>query len=1614
MDVSHGQIAFAASGSRDHKQIFSHTPPHHIGRLDTLFLLPVWAAASLVLIGLTLAYRPVSSWMKKTFGKRKTYAPFFEDEEDDGQAAPTATYMPSKGLFNDFKAHVDDIGRYIFGFELARLACLMALLGLSIYATIYAEAPTLPKNQVGPAGIDNGSLDILKKKHSKHRKNKHRNNSTLNDLSTQEWAEFSVSVFYMYCAILSFSLLCLKTKSRLRSAIFVHSHFLLIAAWILYVYRDLYPLATFNLISVDTLHVAPWVTWSRVAILSFAAIVLPLFRPRHYRPVDPSEPQTEAHPEQVASIISLLTFQFVNPLIRKAQKMDSLPYDDLPPMTDYDRARYLSEKHMSKLDPIRRKQKGLPPRHLFVGLAHTFWKEYLVMAFLMVVKCVMDFASPIGINQLLNYLQSNGEHAQIRPIVWVLWLFLGPVLGSMAFHTYIFITTRCLVRTEAIFSQLIFDHSLRVRMQDDERQEDVPILGTATPVIIVEDTNGVAHGHTIIEAENAGDAAIHPVQSNVTQDDGSSTNSNVNPAETHATAKSGSMLGRINTLISTDIDNIIEASWSSLIGMLILVLTLPIPGLLARLLNTVQGQLMAATDARVGEITEAMGAVRMLKMFGWEVKSKERIDEKREKELKISRKKQIISQLVDTSNYILPVVTTVVTFMLYTVVQKRALTAGKVFSSIAVFDLIREQLHQVTWFVTCVIQGKVSIERVDDFLNKTELLEYLEKPKLPYQPTEIDTNQEIVVHHGLFKWQRPESTSERQFQLKIDDLRFPRGKISVIAGPTGCGKTSLLLGLLGEMIFEPLEQDGYFVLPRSGGIALATQDPWVSAGSIRSNIVFGSPFDLDRYNAVLKACAFETDIKLMPDGDMTEVGEAGRTLSGGQKARLSLARCVYSSQDIILMDDVLSALDTHTSKHIVDTLFNGDLVKDRTVVLVTHHIQLLREVASFIVHLSSDGTIASQGDLESALLHDPELKHELEEDERELEKEDPSEKEEDEELADKDTKPVTKLVVDEEKAVGRIQFKTLSIFLQALGGVIFWVLWPLGCLLGELVIASSPLVLGRWASAYNTAKDPRDVSVGYWLGLYTLLVGGQCILWNITNVSFIFAGIKASRTMHERLVKYIFGTNLRFYDATPVGRIVSRFTKDIKTIDGSFQRLFVALVELSISLLLRFCYLLYFVPKFSIVAIVLGFIGAMLGNAYIHCQICVKREMSNAKSPVFSQLNSAIAGVISIRAYGVQTAFRTDTQGKLDKYTRTATTFYNLNRWVSFRIDVLGGLLASGLAAYLVYAHHNMDPAIVGFSLTIAVSVSQIILYWVRISNEFEVSANSIERLQDYCTIDQEPAHVREKEPPAAWPTSGEVVLEHLSARYSEDGPTVLDDISLSVPSGSRIGIVGRTGSGKSTTALALLRLIPTTGSVIIDGIDTKDINLDDLRSRLALVMQDPTLLSGSLRFNLDPYDMYEDHELNAAMSASGLSATRQSKDGVSTPMALTLDTAIASGGSNLSQGQRQLVALARALVRQAKILIMDEATASVDFETDTLVQQAIKKLEGVTILTIAHRLDTIIEYDKILVLDAGKKMEYDSPSNLLKNPDSFFRRLVENSGHKELLFSLAENNQSR
>lgn len=597
------------------------------------------------------------------------------------------------------------------------------------------------------------------------------------------------------------------------------------------------------------------------------------------------------------------------------------------------------------------------------------------------------------------------------------------------------------------------------------------------------------------------------------------------------------------------------------------------------------------------------------------------------------------------------------------------------------------------------------------------------------------------------------------------------------------------------------------------------------------------------------------------------------------------------------------------------------------------------------------------------------------------------------EQADKTKDVANKLIKEEEKSEGRISRRALFSFFSNFGGPMFWFLYFGMMFVGQALNAFQNYWLGRWAKAYDV---PGEVSIPYFLGLYVVWTVVGLVLITASWILYYFGAVKASREVHKKLVASIFGAYTRFLDSTPVGRIISRFTKDMKSIDGNFTDTFAQVTETSLALIIKFFTVVILVPFFTLPAVVIGALGAGIGELYIHGQLSVKREMSNAKSPLFSHFSAAVNGIVSIRAYGAQDKMRREAQLRADKYTRAARAFYNLNRWVTIRIDMLGGLFAAVLAAFLIYGI-KLDASAAGFALSQAVSFSSMILWWVRMLNDMEVQGNAVERIEDYLVIDQEPVSVPSKEPPAAWPTSGEIVLDRLSAKYSADGPTVLDNLEVKIESGQKVGIVGRTGSGKSTLALAILRMLPTTGSVIIDGRRTENVNLHALRSQVTIIPQDPILLSGSLRFNLDPFGDHDDAVLNDALQRSGLGAVRRAESGTATPQRLTLDFQIAAGGGNLSQGQRQLVALARALVRQSKVLILDEATASVDFETDALIQQSIRDLpDTTTVLTVAHRLATVMDYDKILVLGKGKLIEYDSPEKLKSNPDSYFAKLVQ------------------
>ncbi|KAF7797050.1 hypothetical protein EIP86_008242 [Pleurotus ostreatoroseus] len=474
-------------------------------------------------------------------------------------------------------------------------------------------------------------------------------------------------------------------------------------------------------------------------------------------------------------------------------------------------------------------------------------------------------------------------------------------------------------------------------------------------------------------------------------------------------------------------------------------------------------------------------------------------------------------------------------------------------------------------------------------------------------------------------------------------------------------------------------------------------------------------------------------------------------------------------------------------------------------------------------------------------------------------------------------------------------------------------------------------------------------------------------------------------------------------------------------------------------------------------------------------QLPVKREMSNSKAPVLDVFGSAVAGLTSIRAYGAQQTFKDETDKRINRYVRCARTYYNLNRWISVRIDALSATFAASLAAYFAYGSSAPNPSDIGFILVMAVSFSQMILFWVRIYNEFEVSGNSLERIQQYIAIEQEPEPKDHGTPPAYWPASGDLRVENLSARYSPDGPKILKGLSFHVQSGERIGIgespvkpacpitsysqpviagphtVGRTGAGKSTLALALLRCIHTDGAVYYDGLPTHGVNLDALRSNVTVIPQVPELLSGTLRKNLDLFGQYDDATLNDALRAAGFFAavSRDPPSGSGTEpgaesddpgapgtsakrVDITLDTPVASGGANLSVGQRQMVALARAIVRKSKLLILDEATSAIgespdlpkssaqapvvgaycrDYETDKSIQASLRAAlaRDVTVLTVAHRLQTIMDSDRIMVLADGRIAELGRPATLLRDAHSALRALVEESADRDALYAMLD-----
>ncbi|KAK0465231.1 uncharacterized protein EV420DRAFT_1637381 [Desarmillaria tabescens] len=1574
------------------------------------------ASAALLILHILLIWKPVKRFILR-LRKKKTSPNNTLDPQPTNQ---------SLGLLAEVREHVAlHGGPTIFFYMIFRLLASLALLSLSATSLVLDER-----------GRSHENLGLYGKWGKKHKGKKEHSRAFMNE----EWLEASLCLTFLYTSFLA--LVAVTSKPRCSRVVARHFNVVLLVTFGVYFYRDLFPLLTYTLSMQDP---KSCILWAKIALLGVTAVLVPLVIPRAYIPVDAKNPMPLPSPEQTAPLISLMLHSYLDPLVLKAYRIPHLPFDQLPPLSDYDTSQVLKARSFPHLDVFS----GAKKRHIFFGLMRVFRWDYTVLALMILVHVCGTFAGPIGINRLLHYIEHRDDgEAFVRPIVWILWLFFGPVIASIAIQWYIFIATRIMVRAEAIMTQLVFEHSLRIRVKastaDSPGKSTAPTLDDKS---ISEDApstesseSATLHGTPDVVSTDSRDENF---DANTANQAPSSSNEGAQEATSGqdapaAQSDTNNLVGKINNLVTTDLGNIIDARDFLLIGVYVpvqitlcicflyivlgwrhesflVLFMLPIPGFVAKFTQIVQEQRLKKTDGRVQTVTETMNVLRMIKLFGWEKKMDDKIAEKRDEELIWIKRRKMLDLLNGTINFVIPVITMILTFAFY-VRTFFKLTASKVFSSMSVFDMLRDQLHMVFNSITDTITGKVSLDRMTDFLRNTELLDsFTEKDAainlLAADNHDVDSSQ-IGFRNASFVWSNDVdgslTPSKRKFMLKIeDDLIFQRGRINLVVGPTGSGKTSLLMALLGEMHFIPASPDAWFNLPRDGGVAYAAQESWVQNETIKANILFGSPYDEARYKKVIYQCGLERDISLFEAGDQAEVGEKGLTLSGGQKARVTLARAIYSQAQIILLDDVLAALDVHTAKWIVDKCFTGDLMKGRTIILVTHNVAMARPIANFVVSIKN-GRIASQGSISDALVHDALLVDETDQAQKAMDK---VEEEIDSQLPPEEKKSDGKLIVAEEIEEGHIGLPALKFFFSSLGGGHVWLFFASfigGLAITEILNTVQTWWLGHWASQYND-REMYQVPVFFYISIYSSFTLVAASVYAAAFMFFVIASLRASKTIHRQLIQSVLGTTLRWLDTTPTSRVITRCTQDIRALDGPITMWFMYVVEISVTMVVKFVAVVIVTPLFLFPSVIVALAGAWCGQMYIKAQLSVKREMSNAKSPVLSHFGAAIAGLTSIRAYGVQEAFAQESLSRINRYTRTARTFYNLNRWVCIRIDALGGLFAAALALYLVY-FQDRTASTTGFSLNMAIGFSGLILWWVRTLNEFEVQGNSLERIQGYVNIEQEPKSTAGGAPPAYWPTSGELVVENLTARYSPDGPAVLHNISFTINSGERIGVVGRTGSGKSSLTLSLLRCIYTDGNIYYDGLPTSSVNLDALRSSITIIPQMPELLSGTLRQNLDPFDQYDDATLNDALKASGLFSLQDDDHGG----ALNLDSNISSGGSNLSVGQRQIIALARAIVRGSKLLILDEATSAIDYKTDTVIQSSLRnELKGdVTLITVAHRLQTIMDADRILVLDAGNIVEYDSPSALLKE-NGRLRAMVNESNDRETLYAMAEGKKS-
>ncbi|CAL1710985.1 unnamed protein product [Somion occarium] len=1090
--------------------------------------------------------------------------------------------------------------------------------------------------------------------------------------------------------------------------------------------------------------------------------------------------------------------------------------------------------------------------------------------------------------------------------------------------------------------------------------------------------------------------------------------------------------------------------YSALVGLGVLIFAFPIQLILIGIIIQQRTKGIKITDSRVQLTTEVLQGIRLIKFYAWENFYANQIGSLRTREVETIRKMALAQGLILACMIVLPILAAVLSFITYGL-SGHELDVATIFTSLQFFNIIQYPLAFFPAVLAVAANVYVALGRISKFLLAEEIAEpynidpdskfavdvdadfswetahtaasagpkFVLDETVPAKagPTVSQGKEEQSKESSKRSWLRKnkkktenvlptttndeikqEETNEKDedkpFALPNLKLQIPKGSFVAIVGRVGSGKSSLLQALIGEM--RRTRGNVRF----ASSIAYVPQASWIMNATLRENVLFGRDDNEERLQEIIRACCLEHDLEMLPHGEDTEIGEKGINLSGGQKARVSLARAAYSDADIVLMDDSLSAVDAYVGKQILDNcLLNGPLA-GKTRVMATHALHVLDKTD--FIYVMDNGAIVEQGTFQD-LMSDNGKFARLMDEYGNLES--GKEKTEPEDAKDlkgkapepKDTNKIqSALMQEEERMTGSVAGTVYLKYLRYAGGLL---LLPLLLVLltayqGSMV--ANNLFLGFW-----TSESIPGFSQGDYMATYGGLGAGVAVFSFLLSFSMSLIALSASLRMFKTALLSVLRSPISFFDTTPMGRIISRLSKDQDTLDSETSFIAFQVLTTISSVIGTVALVFYTFPYLGILFAPLGIFYMVAAIYYRRASVETKRLDSLMRSALYASYSETLTGLSTVRGYGAQNRFIHRTEKGLDMENRAYYMTISIQRWLSIRLDFLGNLLILGIALFSAGFRKSVNPSKIGVVLSYTLSITQFFSDLVSSYAQNEQNFNAVERILYYTELPSEGDATTPNDPPPSWPDQGAVEFKNVELTYRDGLPLILKGVTFSVKPGEKVGIVGRTGAGKSSLLQALFRIVNLQGGTItIDGHNIRDVGLDILRSRLALVPQDSTLFMGTLRENLDPQGTRTDAELISALKRAWLLPRDGSPVDPVVEAKFSLDASVSDEGSNYSAGEKQLLALCRALVKNSKIIILDEATSNVDVETDAKLQRTIQsEFAYSTLLCIAHRLNTIVYYDRIIVMDAGKVVEHDTPLNLFDKEDSIFRSLCSEAG---------------